>query len=51
MWNQNKVEVKVLQIDKKYIHAEVYGLDQVLQYMVTIIYALNQIEKRNFLWK
>lgn len=51
MWNFREVDVRVQRIEEQFIHAEVYGLDQQLQYHVTIIYASNKWDKRINLWK
>ncbi|XP_058762598.1 uncharacterized protein LOC131635980 [Vicia villosa] len=41
----------MLRSEEQFIHAEIWGLDKQLQYVVTIFYASNQGDKRAKLWK
>ncbi|XP_058722962.1 uncharacterized protein LOC131594771 [Vicia villosa] len=51
MWKTHEIKIKVLQIEEQFIHVEVISMDNKTQYYATIVYAMNQIERRKILWE
>ncbi|XP_058746338.1 uncharacterized protein LOC131619235 [Vicia villosa] len=51
LWKPDIVHIRVVNIADQYIHVEVCTLDRIIQYVATIIYTFNQLEKRKLLWK
>lgn len=51
MWKNHEVRINLLHTEEQFIHVEVLSLNNKLQYYVTIVYAMNQIERRRVLWE
>ncbi|XP_058776279.1 uncharacterized protein LOC131650591 [Vicia villosa] len=51
LWDDQEVTVKVLTVEEQFIHIDVQHRDNKRHYLATIVYALNQLEKRKILWE
>ncbi|XP_058726469.1 uncharacterized protein LOC131597821 [Vicia villosa] len=51
IWKDQEVRINMLQLEEKFIHLDVMSLDNKIHYYATIVYAMNQIDRRRILWE
>ncbi|XP_058783262.1 uncharacterized protein LOC131657933 [Vicia villosa] len=51
IWKNQEVQIKLVCEEEQFIHVEVRGLDGSFQYFATIVYAMNQLNRRKVLWE
>ncbi|XP_058727038.1 uncharacterized protein LOC131598458 [Vicia villosa] len=51
MWKDKEVTVTLLQKEEQFIHLDVISADKRIHYLATIVYAMNQLERRKCLWE